>query len=49
MFDVFLRQAGLSAHPGLNLLQAQSPFEYRASVELVIAAMGSDPSGAADP
>jgi ATP-dependent DNA helicase DinG len=45
-FELFVRQTGLAGDPHVSLLQVQSPFDYRASARLVIAAMRADPSDA---
>jgi len=46
-FELFLHQTGLTVHRGLNLLQVESPFDYRARAKLVIPAMRADPTDAA--
>jgi ATP-dependent DNA helicase DinG len=43
-FDLFLRQAGLTVYRQLQLLQVESPFDYRACARLVVPAMRADPS-----
>lgn len=48
-FDLFLRQSGLSVFKGLQCLQVDSPFDYRANARLVIAGMSSDPANAEPP
>ena len=45
-FDLFLRQTGLAVYRGLQLLQVESPFDYRSRAKLVLAAMKADPSDA---
>lgn len=42
-FDLFLRQTGLGASPGLAVLQVDSPFDYRSNARLVIPRMSTDP------
>jgi ATP-dependent DNA helicase DinG len=45
-FDMFVRQSGLVGFKGLQFLQVDSPFDYRAQAKLVIAGMKTDPSNA---
>lgn len=45
-FDLFLRQTGLTVYRGLQFLQVESPFDYRAHAKLVVPAMKSDPTNA---
>ena len=45
-FDLFVRQSGLGVYSGLQFLQVESPFDYRANARLVIPAMRADPSNA---